>query len=116
VEATKDEVSSFKMSKAELEDQLKIVHEEYTLAKSQMDERWALLQESRTSQEAVSNEYQRLKEIKDEKFKERNACRDELQAAPNQYYENRRFSQKVRCALLHCSDLIVDRKRMISSN
>lgn len=73
-----------------------MVHEEYTLARAQMDEKWGALREARARQEHVSAEFQRLKEIKDEKFRERAAARDDLQAAPNAFYENRRFSQKAR--------------------
>ena len=95
-ESTRDDLTNFKASKAELEDQLKAVHDEYTLARAQMDEKWNALREARSKQEQVSNDFQRLKEIKDDKFRERAACRDDLQAAPNAFYENRRFSQKVR--------------------
>jgi hypothetical protein len=101
-EATREDLSSFKASKAELEDQLKIVNEEFTIAKAQMDEKWNNLKEARAKQETVSNEFQRLKEIKDTKWKERYAARDELQSAPNQFYENRRFSQKVFLHITSC--------------
>jgi septation ring formation regulator EzrA len=94
-EATKEDLTSFKASKAELEDQLKIVNEEFTIAKAQMDQKWNDLKEARAKQETVSNEFQRLKEIKDAKWKERHAARDALQSARNQFYENRRFSQNV---------------------
>jgi uncharacterized coiled-coil DUF342 family protein len=100
-EASREDIASFKGSKQELEEQLKLVNDEYDLAKKQMDERWAALQEARNNQDAVSKEFSRLKELKDEKFEERNAARDALSSAPNRFYDNRRFSQRVRSPVVY---------------
>ena len=54
VESTKDEVATFKSTKADLERQLDVVNEEFTLAKTQMDAKWTLFQEALEQHDAVS--------------------------------------------------------------
>ncbi|NJR43212.1 MAG: hypothetical protein HC767_11720 [Akkermansiaceae bacterium] len=49
MESTKDEVATFKSTKADLERQLDVVNEEFTLAKTQMDAKWTLFQELSSS-------------------------------------------------------------------
>ena len=96
VESTKDEVATFKSTKADLERQLDVVNEEFTLAKAQMDAKWTLYQESLEQHDAVSKEFTRLKEQQEAKYKETKGLRDLISAQQNGFYENRRFSQSVR--------------------
>lgn len=93
---TRDQIDTFKTSKADLERQMDLVSEEYTLAKQQMDERWKAYREACDQNTAVSNEFTRLKALQDEKYKERNEIRDLIRSVQDSFYENRRFSQKVR--------------------
>lgn len=93
---TRDHIDTFKTSKADLERQMDLVSEEYTLAKQQMDERWKAYREACDQNTAVSNEFTRLKALQDEKYKERNEVRDLIRSVQDSFYENRRFSQKVR--------------------
>ena len=44
VEASAEELTTFRASKGELEEQLKVVSDEYDLAKAQMNARWDTLQ------------------------------------------------------------------------
>lgn len=99
VESTKDEVATFKSTKADLEKQLDVVNEEFSLAKTQMDAKWTLYQESLEQHDAVSKEFTRLKEHQETKYKEAKELRDLISSQQNGYYENRRFSQSVRCTL-----------------
>lgn len=93
---TRDQIDTFKTSKADLERQMDLVSEEYALAKQQMDERWKAYREACDQNTAVSNEFTRLKALQDEKYKERNEVRDLIRSVQDSFYENRRFSQKVR--------------------
>ena len=95
---TKDEVATFKSTKADLERQLDVVNEEFTLAKTQMDAKWTLFQEALEQHDAVSKEFTRLKEHQEAKYKEAKELRDLISGQQNGYYENRRFSQSV-CSL-----------------
>jgi chromosome segregation ATPase len=100
VESHKEEVATFKSSKADLERQLEVVNEEFTLAKSQMDAKWTLYQEALEQHDEISKEFTRLKEHQEAKYKEAKELRDLISSQQNAYYENRRFSQSVCCHTL----------------
>lgn len=101
---TRDQIDTFKSSKADLERQMDLVSEECSLAKQQMDERWKAYREACDQNTDVSNEFSRLKALQDEKYKERNEVRDLIRSVQDSFYENRRFSQKVVSAnlMLEC--------------
>jgi hypothetical protein len=88
LEANQRDLSSLKASNVELDGQLEILHKENALDKKWMDEKWNNLQEARSKQGAVSNELQRLQELKDTSWKARCAAQEELQSAINQIYGN----------------------------
>lgn len=104
---TRDHIDTFKTSKADLERQMDLVSEEYTLAKQQMDERWKAYREACDQNTAVSNEFTRLKALQDEKYKERNEVRDLIRSVQDSFYENRRFSQKVVASIFVPQGIVV---------
>lgn len=96
----RDQIDTFKSSKADLERQMDLVSEECALAKQQMDERWKAYREACDQNTDVSNEFSRLKALQDEKYKERREVGDLIRSVQDSFFENRRFSQKVFAASL----------------
>lgn len=113
MESHKDEVATFKSTKADLEKQLDVVNEEFTLAKTQMDAKWNLYQDALEQHDEISKEFTRLKEHQEAKYKECKELRDIISTAQNGYYENRRFSQNVSPSYMHCCAQVSTRHQIV---
>lgn len=96
VDSSQDQLVEFKASKQELEKKLDIIREEVTEAKAIKDARWEKLKEIREKTKSLSDEFGSMREQKDTRWGELNVLRDLRKAKLDRYYENRRFSQRVR--------------------